>query len=64
MAFVWNRTKTEYLTSIVDKSLILDELKDFTKYEVDIIVEVSHPVIIHKFGGEFIKYSDLMVMIN
>jgi len=61
LAFVWNRTKTDELNSIVDKTLILDDLKDFVKYEVDIIVEVSHPIITRQFGAEFLKHSDFMI---
>jgi hypothetical protein len=64
LAFVWNRTKTNQLNSIVDNSLILDDLKDFVKYEVDLIVEVSHPIITRQFGAEFLKHSDFMVVLN
>ena len=61
LGFVWNRTKTALLESTVDKHLILEKLSDFDKFDVDLIVEVSHPIIIHEFGAQFIRHSDLMV---
>ena len=61
LGFVWNRTKTTLLEAKIDRKLVLDQLTDFDKFSVDLIVEVSHPQVIRDYGTRFIKHSDLMV---
>jgi hypothetical protein len=33
-------------------------LKDFSKFKVDMIIEVAHPSITCEFGAEFLKFSN------
>jgi aspartate dehydrogenase len=55
--FVWNRT-VEKIDTGVPKELILTNLKDFSKFKVDMIIEVAHPSITCEFGAEFLKFSN------
>jgi len=49
IAFVWNRTKHVLIDCNVAPSLVLDKLENIFELEVDLIVEVAHPAITHKF---------------
>lgn len=53
LAFVWNRTKAVFDESAADhlKDFILDNLEDCARTNPDLIVEVSHPVVVKKVGS-------------
>ena len=46
LAFVWNRTKSVFDHSGIDTNLILDDLRNCGKTNPDLIVEVSHPIVV------------------
>jgi aspartate dehydrogenase len=46
LAFVWNRTRSVFINDDLDSNVILDDLKDCGTKNPDIIVEVSHPVVV------------------
>ena len=46
LAFVWNRTQTAFDGSGIDSKLILEDLKNCGQTNPDLIVEVSHPIIV------------------
>lgn len=46
LAFVWNRTKAAFEGSDLDQSLILGSLEDCASKNPNLIVEVSHPVVV------------------
>ena len=48
LAFVWNRSKSAFEGSGLDPNLILENLEDCDKKNADLIVEVSHPIIVEK----------------
>ncbi|XP_040565415.1 aspartate dehydrogenase domain-containing protein [Lepeophtheirus salmonis] len=62
VAFVWNRTASVFDSSLkVPKDLILHHLEDIVLRQPDIIVEVAHPNITHKYGELFLKNADTML---
>ncbi|CAB4061267.1 nadX [Lepeophtheirus salmonis] len=62
VAFVWNRTASVFDSSLkVPKDLILHHLEDIVLRLPDIIVEVAHPNITHKYGELFLKNADTML---
>jgi len=58
LAWVWNRTE---LTGRVEDRLILRDLADCSQGSPDIIVEVAHPDITHKYGDTFLQVCDFMI---
>ena len=48
LAFVWNRSKSAFDGSGLDPKLILQNLEDCGEKIADLIVEVSHPIIVEK----------------
>ena len=44
LAFVWNRSKD--VLDGLDRDVVLDDLSDCASRKPDLIVEVSHPVIV------------------
>ena len=48
LVFVWNRSKSVFDGSGLDQNLILENLEDCDKKNVDLIVEVSHTIIVEK----------------
>ena len=46
LAFVWNRTKSVFDQSGIDSKLILEDLKKCGEANPDLIVEVSHPIVV------------------
>jgi len=61
LAFVWNRSKSAFEGSGLDPNLILENLEDCDKKNADLIVEVSHPIIVEKYGELFLKTCDFML---
>lgn len=61
LAFVWNRTFSKIAddTSIPERAKLKD-LKNFTGYNADLIVEVAHPLITKTFGAAFLEGADYM----
>ena len=55
LVFVWNRSKSVFDSSGLDQNLILENLEDCDKKNVDLIVEVSHPIIVEKVSA--FRYS-------
>uniref|UniRef100_UPI00358E101C aspartate dehydrogenase domain-containing protein n=1 Tax=Myxine glutinosa TaxID=7769 RepID=UPI00358E101C len=60
LAFVWNRSVVHLQGSVLP-SLILHNLRTFHEWNVDLIVEVCHPMISKEFGMEFLKHADYLV---
>ena len=46
LAFVWNRTKAAFEGSGLQKDVILNNLEDCAVKKPDLIVEVSHPIVV------------------
>eukprot|EP00003_Mantamonas_plastica_P011470 TRINITY_DN2118_c3_g1_i4.p1 TRINITY_DN2118_c3_g1~~TRINITY_DN2118_c3_g1_i4.p1 ORF type:complete len:198 (+),score=39.94 TRINITY_DN2118_c3_g1_i4:86-595(+) len=62
LAFIWNRSRDKIeQDDLIDPSLILDDLNDVTKHQVDIIVEVAHPSITKEYGPLFVSHADYFV---
>jgi len=61
IAFVWNRTKHVLIDCNVAPSLVLDKLENIFELEVDLIVEVAHPDITHKYGKLFLEHGALFI---
>lgn len=59
LVYVWNRS--EITDSDLDKKYILIDLNQFYKYQVDIIIEVAHPIISEKYGERFLEHADYMI---
>lgn len=59
LVYVWNRS--EITDSNLDKKYILSDLNEFNKYNVDIIIEVAHPIISEQYGVKFLEYADYMI---
>lgn len=60
LAFVWNRTKTAFENSNLEP-YILEDLQDCAKTKPDLIVEVSHPIVVKQNGELFLKTCDFML---
>ena len=60
LAFVWNRTRSA-VEGQIPEDKILNDLSDFKTKDVDLIVEVAHPKIVHKFGAKILEHCDLMI---
>lgn len=60
LAFVWNRTKSAFDQSI-DSKHILEHLEQCPERKPDLIVEVSHPLVVQQFGELFLKTCDFML---
>ena len=60
LAFVWNRTKTAFENSNL-QPYILEDLQDCAKTKPDLIVEVSHPIVVKQNGELFLKTCDFML---
>ena len=58
LVFVWNRSKSVFDGSGLDQNLILENLEDCDKKNADLIVEVSHPIIVEKVSF-FLQISAL-----
>merc|ERR1711862_272227 len=61
LAFVWNRTKSVFENSGIHSDLILENLEDCGIKNPDLIVEVSHPLVVKKYGELFLKTCDFML---
>jgi len=61
IAFVWNRTKHVLIDCNVAPSLVLDKLENIFELEVDLIVEVAHPSITHKYGKLFLEHGSFFI---
>eukprot|EP01102_Stenamoeba_stenopodia_P001707 TRINITY_DN11553_c0_g1_i1.p1 TRINITY_DN11553_c0_g1~~TRINITY_DN11553_c0_g1_i1.p1 ORF type:complete len:296 (-),score=49.08 TRINITY_DN11553_c0_g1_i1:71-937(-) len=63
LAFVWNRTRERIDASGIKLSedLILNNLDDFQSKEVDIIVEVAHPLITKSYIERFLESADYII---
>ena len=48
LAFVWNRTQAVFEETNLDPALICKDLNDCQKFTPDLIVEVSHPLVVKK----------------
>ena len=46
LAFIWNRTKSVFEGHGLDSDLILEDLADCHLKKPDLIVEVSHPIVV------------------
>ncbi|XP_040267972.1 putative L-aspartate dehydrogenase isoform X1 [Bufo bufo] len=60
LAFVWNRTMTKMEPNVAPP-LQLQNLEEFEKREVDLIVEVAHPSITRTYGERFLCAAHLLV---
>ena len=62
LSFIWNRN-----SSVIEEderihpSKVLQDLQDFDKYEVDLILEVAHPIITLQYGATFLERADYFV---
>ncbi|XP_040267973.1 putative L-aspartate dehydrogenase isoform X2 [Bufo bufo] len=59
LAFVWNRTMTKMEPNVAPP-LQLQNLEEFEKREVDLIVEVAHPSITRTYGERFLCAAHLL----
>jgi aspartate dehydrogenase len=59
LAFVWNRNP-HGIGDEIPASCVLRDLSKFREYAPDLIVEVAHPIITHKWGEQFLSYCDYM----
>lgn len=59
LAFVWNRSPAAL--EGFQQDLILQDLKDFSKRNADLIVEVAHPDITKEWGPRFLEEADFMI---
>ncbi|KAK8752229.1 hypothetical protein OTU49_012626 [Cherax quadricarinatus] len=60
LAFVWNRTSASLETRLEDRQICRD-LEDCASYSPDLVVEVAHPLISHKYGSMLLGVADYMV---
>ena len=60
LAFVWNRTKAAFDNSKL-QPYILEDLQEVAKTKPDLIVEVSHPIVVKQNGELFLKTCDFML---
>lgn len=60
LAFVWNRTSASLETHLEDRQICRD-LEDCASYSPDLVVEVAHPLISHKYGSMLLGVADYMV---
>ena len=60
LAFVWNRTRAAFENSSLDP-YILEDLQDCPSKKPDLIVEVSHPIVVKQNGDLFLKTCDFML---
>ncbi|BBM82481.1 aspartate dehydrogenase domain-containing protein [Candidatus Uabimicrobium amorphum] len=58
LSFVYNRDTSKIKG--VDGEKVLQNLDDFTNYDVDLIVEVAHPEISKKYATRFLQHADYM----
>lgn len=59
LVYVWNRS--EITDTNFDKKYLLNNIEDFSKHQVDVIIEVAHPIISEKYGELFLQHSDYMI---
>nr|ACO15335.1 L-aspartate dehydrogenase [Caligus clemensi] len=59
--FVWNRSSSAFESNSVPKELILSSLDDVVLRNPDIIVEVAHPDITHRYGELFLSVADTLL---
>ena len=57
--FVWNRSLSALEN--LEEDLILKDISNVTTRNVDMIVEVAHPVITQKYGELFLSVSNLLI---
>ncbi|KAL7640546.1 UNVERIFIED_CONTAM: hypothetical protein RMT77_008821 [Armadillidium vulgare] len=60
LAFVWNRDSNVFKEEI-EESLICRNLREFSVFGAELIVEVAHPVISEEYGELFLQECDYMV---
>jgi predicted dinucleotide-utilizing enzyme len=62
LVFVWNRNFEAVRNDpIILPALYLEDLKEFSKFEVDLIVEVSHSSITKMYGASFLRHANYFV---
>ena len=68
LAFVWNRSAARFVGSELDQNLVFsgdlpEAWRDVQKraIQVDLLIEVAHPMIVQQYGAELLHSCDLLV---
>lgn len=60
LAFVWNRTRTAFGKEI-GSHLILDDFSQLPQKDVDIVIEVAHPLVTREHGEQILKHCHYLL---